>query len=79
MYDHLSAEKQPFLPDSPEDLMKHAGQLWGSFNTGVLKLFAAHLSDSELKRLLTDYEKVLPSQLRNAVWDSEAPVDTKLW
>ena len=74
LYGHLSEEKQPVLPDSPEDLMKHARQFYGPLNTGVLKLLAAHLSDSELKRLLTDYEKALPSQLRNAVWDSEAPV-----
>ena len=79
LYGHLSEEKQPVLPDSPEDLMKHARQFYGPLNTGVLKLLAAHLSDSELKRLLTDYEKVLPSQLKNAVWDSEAPVGMKLW
>ena len=74
LYGHLSEEKQPVLPDSPEDLMKHARQFYGPLNTGVLKLLAAHLSDNELKRLLTDYEKALPSQLRNAVWDLEAPV-----
>ena len=38
------------------------------------KIACTHLSDSELKRLLTDYEKALPSQLKNAVWDLEAPV-----
>ena len=74
MYGNLSEDKQPVLPDSPEELMKHAGQFWGPLNTGVLELLATHLSDSELKRLLTDYEKALHSQFNSAVWDLEAPV-----
>ena len=76
LYAHLPEEKQPVLPDSPDELMKHAGQFWGPLNIGVVKLLAIHLSVSEIKQLVTDYEKALPARLKNAMWDSEEPVAT---
>ena len=74
LYAHLPEEKQPVLPDSPEELMKHTEQYWGPLNINVLKLIAVHLCASDLKRLVTNYEKALPAQLQRATLESEAPV-----
>ena len=67
-------DKQPALPDSPEDLMKLVEQYWNPLSIGFLEVLSTHLSNSELTRLVTEYEKALPAQLTSAKWDSEAPV-----
>ena len=74
LFSRCPEDKQPVLPDSPEDLMKFAEQYWNPLNVGFLKLLSTHLSNSELTRLVTEYEKALPAQLTSATWDSEAPV-----
>ena len=72
LYAHLPEDRQPVLPDSPEELMKHAEQYWSPLTFGVLKLIAVHLCVSDLKCLATDYVKALPAQ--SATWESEARV-----
>ena len=74
LFSRYPEDKQPALPDSPEDLMKFAEQYWNPHSIGFLKLLSTHLSNSELTRLVTEYEKALPAQLASAKWDSEAPV-----
>ena len=71
LYAHLPEKAQPILPDSPKELMKHAEQYWGPLNIDVIKLLAIHLSASELKRLVSDYEKALLADLKTVTCESK--------
>ena len=74
LFPELPEDKQPVLPDSPEDLMKLAEQYWNHHNIGFLKSLSTHLCDRDLKRLVTEYEKSLLMQLKTAHWDGKATV-----
>ena len=74
LYARLPKEAQPVLPDSPEELMKHAEQYWGPLNIDVIKLLAIHLSAGELKHLVTDYEKALPADLKTVTCEKKPSV-----
>ena len=74
LFPEIPEDKQPILPDSPEDLMKLAQQYWNPHDIGFLKSLSTHLCDCDLKRLVTEYEKALLVQLKTAHWDGEATV-----